>query len=762
VTPYELLLGAFHLAVGVINLLLGLVILREAPRQRLHQVTCILLLSAALGALLGSSSFLFLLLRSAAAGIQVDFVRSFAYLWEFFFPALLLLAAIYPRELPFLRRHRSLEFLIFVPHAFHFLTVLGISLMGPDLGLGRVVEASGILRPVVSVLHVFLSLLLKSHQRLFAFVNLTYVAMSLVLILRNLRASANPTIRRQLQTIFAGLGSCVVLYSIAYPIPDLMGLKWPPLLSSSILVLALVVGTGSIGYAVVRFKFLDLHRLVRRSILYATVTALLVGIYVAVVRYLGQAALRTAGLETELLDPIFLVLALIFFQPLLVRVETLLESVLLTTPTDHRQLLAHASRNMASTTDPRVMAEGIVSLLTEGFGLRGAAFLVADAGKEEMSVAASEGMDPDALAAVATRIPRQGEEWPEGGPVTALDTEARSVQRGECAAPALVVPVLSGTELLGGIVLGPKVTRTGFNKEEMTLLQTLAGYLALTLENLQLLEERVEKARLEDQLNLARRIQQSILPGRFPEEERVEMWGIQIPSLHVGGDYFDAIPLGSGRYALAIADVSGKGVPAALLMSMVAAGLRTLVQADLGVAPILSRLNRLLCQASSLEQFVTFFLALVDTEKMEISYANAGHSFPVLVTCDQDLRFLRESSVVLGVLPDADYTEERVLVEGGTCLLLYTDGVTEAEAPDGEMFGEDRLLQELGHALNEDCARGAVESIRNSVISFSGAGTLSDDLTLLLVRIGGKGEGSVQRFAAGEALGAGSPGSTPR
>lgn len=755
-TPYEILLGALHLAVGVINLLLGLVILREAPRQRLHQAACILLFSAALGALLGSSSFLFLLLRSAATEFQVDFVRNFAYLWEFFFPALLLIAAIYPRELPILRRHRSLEFVIFVPHAFHFLIVLGISLLGPDLGLGRVVESSGVLKPVFSVIHVFLSLLLKSHQRLFAFVNLTYVAASLALILRSLRSTENPTIRRQLQTIFAGLGTCVVLYSIAYPIPDLMGLRWPPLLSSSILVSALVVGTGAIGYAVVRFKFLDLHTLVRRSILYGTVTALLVGVYLALVRYLGHAALRSAGLDSDILDPIFLVLALLLFQPLLERVETFLESVLLTTRTDHRQLLAHASQSMASTTDPLTMAEGIVSLLTEGFGLRGAAFVVADS-DDRMDILASVGMDPDSVAATAARLPRQGDQWPEGRPMTGLDTGSRMVQRGERSVPALVVPVLSGARLLGALVLGPKATRTGFNREELTILQTLAGYLSLTLENLQLLEERVERARLEDQLTLARRIQQSILPGTFPEEESVEMWGIQIPSLHVGGDYFDVLPLGFGRYVVAIADVSGKGVPAALLMSMVAAGLRTLVQADLGVAPVLSRLNRLLCQATSPEQFVTFFLALVDTQRMEISYANAGHSFPILVTCGETPRFLKESGVVLGVLSAADYKEERAPLEEGACLLLYTDGVTEAEAPDGEMFGEDRLLDQLGSALEEKCAREAVESIRNSVLGFSGSGSLSDDLTLLLVRVGKAGGRGGDGTEAEETLSAGSP-----
>ena len=730
----ELFLGAIHLVVGILILLLGLVIFREAPRQRLHQTASILLFSAGLGALLGSSSFLLILVQSAGTPFQVDFVRNFAYLWEFFFPALLLMAALFPEELPLLRRHPSLEFHLFVPHAFHFVVVLLTSILGPDLGMDRIVSASGFLRPVASVLNVFLSLLLKSHQTLFSLVNLTYVAVSMALILRSLRRTSHPMIRRQLQTIFFGLGTCVVLYSAAYPIPDLLGLIWPPRVSSSILVAALSVGTASIAYAVVRFKFLDLHRLVRRSILYATVTAVLVGIYLAVVRYLGRAALRMAGVESEILDPVFLVLALLLFQPLLERVESLLESMLVGTPTDHRQILATASQSLARTTEPRALVDGLIPLLMDGLGLQGAAFLAA--GDGGLRVFGSHGLGPEALEVLARELPCAAAGWPDGRPLARNALGPWLPERG-IHTPELVVPVLSGDELLGALVLGRKVTRTGFRREDMILLRTLAGYLALTLKNRELLQASVEKALLEEQLSLARKIQQSILPGRFPRWEGLDIWAHQVPSLHVGGDYYDVLQLAPDRYALAIADVAGKGVPAALLMSMVAAGVRTLAQADLGVGPTMAKLNRLLCRATAPEQFVTFFLAVVDTGARTICYANAGHSFPILLTANRSPRFLTESDIVLGILPDADYRESKTEFEEGGALLLYTDGVTEAEAPDGEMFGESRLLARLAEMLDVADARLTVEGLQRTILGFSGNGPLSDDLTLLYARFGG-------------------------
>ncbi|MBD3337374.1 MAG: SpoIIE family protein phosphatase [Candidatus Eisenbacteria bacterium] len=740
-SSYELILGAVHLIVGMLNLFLGLVIFREAPRQRLHQMAGLLLFSAALGAILGSSSFLFVLLRSTAGAVRTDFVRSFAYLWEFFFPALLLLSALFPREMPILRRRPGIEVLIFLPHGFHFLLVLGASYLGADLGLDALESPAGFLAPFVSILQVFLSLLVKSHQMLFSLVNLAYIALSMALILRALRGTANPTVRRQLQTIFGGLGTCVVLYSAAYPIPDLIGFGLPVLVSSSMLVAALAVGTGAIALAIVRYNFLDLHRLVRRSILYATTTAIIVGLYLALVRYLGHAALRSAGLETEILDPVFLVLALLLFQPLLERMESFLEALLVGAGTDPRQIVARVSQILASSSDPQSMAGGVLEVLVEGLELNGAAFLRTREGDPPFAILAARNMPPATLQALCRALPRDAERWQEDRPLTRRDLENGGGEAGDQTGPTLMFPVQTADDLLGVLVLGRAATRRRLKREEIVLLRTLSGYISLTLRNLELLRASVEKALLEEQLSLARRIQQSILPGRFPATDDLEVWGLQIPSLQVGGDYFDVVPLEGDRYAVAIADVAGKGVPAALLMSMVAAGLRTLVQSRIDVASTLVGLNQLLCQATSPEQFVTFFLGIVDVRAMRLDYGNAGHNYPLYIPESGRPGFLEESGLVLGVSPRAAYAAGEMPLQRGDGLLLYTDGVTEARAPSGEMFGEERLLGLLDGQLECRQAREAVETIRDRVLSFSGRESLADDLTLLFLRCGGRNAG---------------------
>ena len=242
-----------------------------------------------------------------------------------------------------------------------------------------------------------------------------------------------------------------------------------------------------------------------------------------------------------------------------------------------------------------------------------------------------------------------------------------------------------------------------------------------------------ERQRLESELALARRIQSRLLPERAPEVRGAEIAGFSEPAREVGGDYYDHIVLADGRVALVIADVSGKGMPAALLMSAFRAALLT--QLDGGAEPgaAFGHVNRFLHRSIEPGRFVTAFLAVLDPQSERIDYCNAGHNPPYLVTRDGRTTTLETGGLLLGMLEDSSYAQGVAELAPGNMLVLFTDGVTEAQRADGAMWGEERLVSTLREGACEPCA-ALVRRIVDAVRAFEGEEGPSDDITLLIAR----------------------------
>jgi serine phosphatase RsbU (regulator of sigma subunit) len=252
----------------------------------------------------------------------------------------------------------------------------------------------------------------------------------------------------------------------------------------------------------------------------------------------------------------------------------------------------------------------------------------------------------------------------------------------------------------------------------------------------------LEKERLEADLSLARDIQQRMLPQSPPVLPGLDVAGLSIPSREVGGDLFYFLPVSQGRLGLTIGDVSGKSVPAALLMSNVLAALKTEARLVENEDEILTHLNRLIVEQVEPGRFVTFFYGVVDRAQMRLSYACAGHNPPLVVKADGTTDWLREAGMPLGVLPENTYALADVPLEAGDVLVLYSDGVTEAERPcrdaaegDEPEFFDDHRLEETVRNAREQSAAEIVQSVVDAVHDFTGGAELSDDLTLVVVKI---------------------------
>ena len=254
--------------------------------------------------------------------------------------------------------------------------------------------------------------------------------------------------------------------------------------------------------------------------------------------------------------------------------------------------------------------------------------------------------------------------------------------------------------------------------------------MAVNLEEARDLE--IERKRLEGELVLAHQIQARLLPGEAPVLPRTELAGLSLPAREVGGDYYDFLPLPDQKVGLIVADVSGKGVPAALLMSSFRASLLS-QRLDKGPAEVLRQINSFLHRSVEPGRFVTAFLAVLEPSTGRLSYSNAGHNPPYWIDGNGKVTALKEGGLVLGLFRDSVYDESEVVMGPGDLLALFTDGVTEAQNPEEELWGEERLLEVLRSNFGAPCRR-IVSEILGELRTFARDEAQSDDITLLLAR----------------------------
>lgn len=245
----------------------------------------------------------------------------------------------------------------------------------------------------------------------------------------------------------------------------------------------------------------------------------------------------------------------------------------------------------------------------------------------------------------------------------------------------------------------------------------------------------VDQAGAERELTLARRIQESFLLSEFPRRPQFEVHAVNLSSRQVSGDFYDVVPMGSDGAMLAIADVSGKGVPAALLSSMLQAALRTHATTGRSLSEVMAGINALVCQRAVTGQFATFFLAAIHDRDLVLRSVNAGHNPPVLIRADGTQSLLETGGLVVGMMEGMPYEEGAVTLRTGDRVVLYTDGVTEAQRADGEMFGEERLAALLSGIPGRLSAREQVEQVLVGLRTFLAGVELQDDVTVMVLRI---------------------------
>ncbi len=298
----------------------------------------------------------------------------------------------------------------------------------------------------------------------------------------------------------------------------------------------------------------------------------------------------------------------------------------------------------------------------------------------------------------------------------------------------VAAPLTGDSGPLGMIVLGSTLSVRQFGEEDMELLVSLASVAALRISNVALAEEAADRRRLQQEVALARTIQVALLPSRLPSVPGFEVHGGNVPSRGASGDFYKVVERKGGRECvLMVADVSGKGIGAALLTASLEALSAGFLEQGLPPEEICTHVSRLLFERTAPQKFATSFLAVLDVESSTLRYCNAGHNPALVVRRDGAVAWLPSTGTPLGILPAARYDAGTTRLEEGDLVLLYTDGITEACNPDEEEYGEERLSEACRAYRTEPLPRLA-QALEAHLEEFVGGVPFADDRTVVLVR----------------------------
>jgi sigma-B regulation protein RsbU (phosphoserine phosphatase) len=300
----------------------------------------------------------------------------------------------------------------------------------------------------------------------------------------------------------------------------------------------------------------------------------------------------------------------------------------------------------------------------------------------------------------------------------------------------LCVPLRQKGRMIGVLSVFNKQGSEGFSENDQRLLAIIGAQSAQVIENARLYEEEKALQLMQQEVRMARDIQMRLLPKAPPVVVGFDIAGKSVPAQNVGGDYFDFLPFRDGRLGLCLADVSGKGISASLLMANVQATVRGQSVLGTPAAQCLHNSNLQLYQSTDTDKYVTLFYAVLDTIKRELQYSNAGHNPPLLIKRDSDPILLSVGGPVLGILPEAPFEEATLSLDPGDVLLIYSDGYSEAMNRGFEEFGEDRLL-EAAQRHRDLPAEELINRIGEEVNQHCAGTPQTDDMTMIAVRATG-------------------------
>jgi sigma-B regulation protein RsbU (phosphoserine phosphatase) len=298
----------------------------------------------------------------------------------------------------------------------------------------------------------------------------------------------------------------------------------------------------------------------------------------------------------------------------------------------------------------------------------------------------------------------------------------------------IIVPMELQGKTKGVILLGERINKQQYSESDIEFIYSVGSLAIISLENKRLFIEELEKIKLEEELDIAREIQQNLLPQILPRFENFDIAAVNMSSKQVGGDYYDVIDLDGNSFCVAIADVSGKGAPASLLMANIQAFLQVICRENFNIEQSTGLINDLISANTSDGRFITFFWAVINNKTKEVTYINAGHNPPLLIR-DGEITKLQKGGMILGVMEtEIPYVSEKIQLKKDDVLILFTDGISEAMNTRSDEYSDKRLEQKA-ISLTGYSAQEILNKIKSDVNEFCEGAPQSDDITMVVVKV---------------------------
>ncbi|MBI4417897.1 MAG: SpoIIE family protein phosphatase [Ignavibacteriales bacterium] len=522
-----------------------------------------------------------------------------------------------------------------------------------------------------------------------------------------------------------------------------------------LLVPGLLLGAvpAAFGYSIFRYRLMDIDLIVKRSLLYGAITATLAAIYIGMVFGVGSLLGALIGeRENEILNITAFLIIAFAFDPIKRRVQDGIDRVFYRERMNYQRALLEFSQELPRQMNLDQILHSMVNRISATMHVEKVAVLLCDeiegcysVGKNIPPECCDFGYDDDGFLDLLKRT-RSAQNFgllaDEPEMYTMNSPDKRKIFR---SGAVLSVPMFLQDRLVGTILVGPKLSEKPYSQEDIDLLSTVGSQAAIAIENARLHKAEIEQQRIREELALAREIQQGLLPKENPAIPGLDISGIAIPAKIVGGDYFDFIQLDEKRILVVVADVSGKGMSAALYMSKIQGMVQLAAHMYNSPREMLTHVNRRIYDGIERKSFITMIIALFDMDRKEVIICRAGHN-KALIGSNGKLEALEAEGIGLGLergpVFESTLKEVRRPLEPGGLFFFYTDGLTEAMNAQQVQLGEDSIVS-LIEAKRSMSAAEIQRSLTTAVEEFVGTAERHDDLTMVVVKV--KGEESVNR-----------------
>lgn len=550
-----------------------------------------------------------------------------------------------------------------------------------------------------------------------------------------------PTAVSQARIMYYGTMLTLALPTGLFFLPRLFGKAIP---YTEYFLFALVLWPLVLAYAIIKHRFMDIDVIIKRGVAYTLSSGFVVAAYFLLVVGVGKLALYLTGSSSQFVTIVATLVIAAVFNPVRNRIRNFVDRKFYPSRFIYREAVRNFSHQLVKVVDLQKLLDLLLNFLSENMRIQHIVILWKAAGQEAYRIRSSRGIgavapvhfsNDDAVIKALHDKPALLDLSPFPEHLHAPDDEKA---RWDELQAEIVLPLLSKRELVGVLILGPKADDEPYYKEDIDLLETLGDQINIALENALLTEELREQERLKKELEVARRIQLSSLPQSDPEVPGLEVTGISIPALEVGGDYYDYLEFPDGRFGVVVGDVSGKGTSAALYMSQLKGILKTAVKFHSSLKELMAEVNALTFGSIEESSFITLTCGVFDLKNRNLHLVRAGH-LPLIHYSAKKKTSMRIAPKGIGIglengrLFKKELQEKVVPIHSGDVLLFYTDGIVEAcDEPGDEVEGR-KLLEIL-----EQNGRHHAHDLREKIISqarTNSAGIQKDDMTLVVVRV---------------------------